>query len=269
KRGMTRRTAVLLPSLLLALASGCGANPPTPVETPPASASGAASAAASAAPAETATPAEDTKPAPPADADVEPPKKPQISCEPKAGSTPGAKTPKLAIAVDRSKVDLDGHKLDVTLNRPACKVELTVVGESGKVLAEEAKAFNGAAAGTTLSVSWSPVLAERVLRIEIWGHDTDGSYVGVALTPWSVSLAHEEVNFENDSDVIRPSEAPKLEKSLAEIDKILDKLKDKKPSLFIKGHTDTMGSFEHNMDLSRRRAKSIATWLRGHGLKIN
>ena len=72
--------------------------------------------------------------------------------------------------------------------------------------------------------------------------------VGVAISPWSVALAHEEVNFENDSDVIRPSEVPKLEASLGEINKILGKIQGKQPSLFIKGHTDTMGSAEHNLD---------------------
>ena len=192
---------------------------------------------------------------------------PAIVCEAKVGSKP-VKSPRLALEVDKAKVNLDAHKLEVKLTRAACKVVLKVVGESGKVLAEEAQAFNGAAAGSTLSVGWTPAGAEPVMRIEVWGHDTDGNFVGVAISPWSVALAHEEVNFENDSDVIRPSEAPKLEASLGEIDKLLAKVQDKKPSLFIKGHTDTMGPPEHNLELSRRRAKSIAGWLRGHGLKI-
>jgi len=195
------------------------------------------------------------------------PTKAAIVCEAKAGAKP-VKSPRLELTVDRAKVDLDGHKLEVKLTRAACKVVLKVVGESGKVLAEDAQAFHGAPAGTTLAVSWSPAGAEPVMRIEVWGHDTDGNFTGVAISPWSVALAHEEVNFETDSDVIRPSEAPKLEASLGEITRILGKVQDKKPSLFIKGHTDTVGPPEHNLELSRRRARSIATWLRGHGLKI-
>ncbi|MEO5729069.1 MAG: OmpA family protein [Byssovorax sp.] len=260
------------------LALGCGgAASPTPEASSPETTLLAAPSAdeptsATAEP-PAAKPAEEPKaeapPARPSEPEPEPaaPKKPSISCEAKAGARP-ANAPKLALSVDRARVDLEGHKLEVKLTRAACKVELKVVGESGKILAEEAQAFNGAAAGTTLSVSWSPARAEPVMRIEVWGHDTDGSFVGVALSPWSVALAHEEVNFENDSDAIRPSEAPKLEASLGEITKILDKVQDKKPSLFIKGHTDTVGPPEHNLDLSRRRARSIATWLRGHGLKI-
>ncbi len=270
-----RRTASPTLALLLVIASGCGAAPAAPstpeaVATATPSAEKQASATvdppALAPPDEPRVEALAEKPAEPT-ADVAPAKQPTILCEAKAGSKL-VKSPKLELAVDRSKVDLDGHKLEVKLTRAACKVRLTVVGESGKVLAEEAQAFNGAPAGSTLSMSWSPVGAERVMRIEVWGHDVDGNFVGVAISPWSVALPHEEVNFENDSDVIRPSEAPKLEASLGEINKILGKVQDKKPSLFIKGHTDTVGPPEHNLELSRRRAKSIAGWLRGHGLKI-
>ncbi len=273
-----RRTASLALTLLPVLALGCGgAASPTPAASSPETTLPAAPSAdkpttATAEP-PSAKPAEEPKaeapPARPTEPEPAPvaPKKPSISCEAKAGARP-ANAPKLALTVDRARVDLEGHKLEVKLTRAACKVEIKVVGESGKILAEEAQAFNGAAAGTTLSVRWSPASGEPVMRIEVWGHDTDGSFVGVALSPWSVALAHEEVNFENDSDAIRPSEAPKLEASLGEITRILDKVQDKKPSLFIKGHTDTVGPPEHNLDLSRRRARSIATWLRGHGLKI-
>ena len=268
----SRRTASPTLAALLVIASGCAAAPPAPetpapempsVEKPAATTADPPAVAPGKEPVVEAPP---EKPAEPAK-DVVPQKKAAIVCEGKAGAKP-LKTPKLELAVDKAKVDLVGHKLEFKLTRPTCKVLLTVVGESGKVLAEEAQAFNGAAAGTTLSVSWSPASAEPVMRIEVWGHDTDGNFVGVAISPWSVALAHEEVNFENDSDVIRPSEAPKLEASLGEIDKLLAKVQDKKPSLFIKGHTDTMGPPEHNLELSRRRAKSIAAWLRGHGLKI-
>jgi outer membrane protein OmpA-like peptidoglycan-associated protein len=35
--------------------------------------------------------------------------------------------------------------------------------------------------------------------------------------------------------------------------------------LYIAGCTDTVGDAAHNDDLSRRRARSIASWLRSHG----
>jgi outer membrane protein OmpA-like peptidoglycan-associated protein len=171
--------------------------------------------------------------------------------------------------VDREKVDLEGKRLEVKLSRPACKVVLKVIGESGAVLANVSKPFDGAGAGSPLVVGWSPASGETVSRIEVWGHDTAGFYVGVAITPWNVKIPHEEVNFENDSDAIRASEVPKLEASLQKVKEALTKHKDLgNISLFIAGHTDSVGSAEHNLSLSRRRAKSIAGWFRGRGLKI-
>src|SRR5215210_4970498 len=56
----------------------------------------------------------------------------------------------LQVTIDRSKVDLDNHKLEVKLSRAAQKVRIKVLGQSGAVLAEVEKAFDGAAAGTAL-----------------------------------------------------------------------------------------------------------------------
>jgi len=180
-----------------------------------------------------------------------------------------AKTGKLEVSIDRSKVDLAGHRLEVKLNRPAEKVRLKVIGESGAVLAEKEESFKGAAAGTALLVSWESSSPEEVARIEVWGHDTGGFYAGVAILPWNVKIPHEEVNFQTDSDVIRPAEAPKLEASLKKITEALGKHKDIGAiTLFIVGHTDTVGSAEYNLGLSRKRARSIAAWFKGHGVKI-
>jgi outer membrane protein OmpA-like peptidoglycan-associated protein len=178
------------------------------------------------------------------------------------------KPPSLQVSIDRSKVDLANHKLEVKLSRAADKVRIKVLGESGAVLAEVETAFNGAAAGTPLAMSWTPSSEEAVARIEVWGYDTGGYYSGVAIIPWNVSIPHEEVQFETDSDVIRASEVPKLEASLKKVSDALAKHKELgKITLYIVGHTDTVGSAEHNLGLSRRRARSIAAWFKGKGLK--
>jgi outer membrane protein OmpA-like peptidoglycan-associated protein len=266
-------------STLFVLVSACGGTPaPDPATGGTAPAETTAKPAATAEEAPAAKPAEEApvasatptaKPAEePAAAPAAPEPMKQISCEPKAGKAQG-KLPKLAVEVDKSKVDLENGKLEVKLTRPACKVELKVFGDSGKTLAEVAQGFDGAAAGTALVVQWSVAQKETIARIEVWGYDTEGSYVGVALTPWNVKIDHEEVNFENDSDAIRASEVPKLEASLAKVQEIVGSHKDLKGiSLYIAGHTDTVGDAGYNLTLSRRRAKAIAAWFRGHGLKI-
>lgn len=178
------------------------------------------------------------------------------------------KAPSLQVTIDRSKVDLANHQLEVKLSRAADKVKLKVIGQSGAVLAEVEKSFNGAAAGTALVVSWTPSSTEAVARIEVWGHDTEGFYSGVAITPWNVSIPHEDVKFESNSDVIRPSEVPKLEASLQKVTEALTKHAELgKITLYIVGHTDTVGTTEHNVGLSRRRARAIATWFKGRFLK--
>jgi outer membrane protein OmpA-like peptidoglycan-associated protein len=180
-----------------------------------------------------------------------------------------AKRPKLQVGVDLSKVDLAGHKLEVTLSHTADKVKIKVFGQSGAVLAEVEKAFGGASPGTVLAMSWTPASEEEVLKIEVWGYDTDGFYSGVAVTTWHIQIEHEELNFDTDSDVIRAGEAPKLDASLQKINDAVAKNPDVgKPTLYVRGHTDTVGTTDHNLTLSRARARAIAGWFRSHGLKM-
>lgn len=179
-----------------------------------------------------------------------------------------AKKPSLQVTIDRARVDLPGHKLEVKLSRAADKVKIKVIGQSGATLAEVEKKFDGAAAGTPLAMTWTPSKDEPVAKIEVFGYDTEGYWSGVAITPWEVNIAHEEVNFETNSDVIRPSEVPKLEASLTKINEALQKHAELgKITLYIVGHTDTVGSPESNLNLSRRRAKAIAAWFKSRGVK--
>jgi outer membrane protein OmpA-like peptidoglycan-associated protein len=178
------------------------------------------------------------------------------------------KRPAFQITIDRAKVDLPGHKLEAKLSRACDKVRIKVIGNSGAVLAEVEKSFGGAAAGTVLPMTWTPASEEEVAKIEVWGYDTEGFYVGIAIIPWKVQIPHEEVTFETDSDAIRPGEATKLDASLAKIKEVMAKYKDLgKITLFVVGHTDTVGNTEHNLALSRRRARAISAWFRDHGLK--
>lgn len=179
-----------------------------------------------------------------------------------------SKRPSLQITIDRAKVDLPGHKLEAKLSRAAEKVRIKVIGVSGAALAEVEKPFGGAVAGTPLVMTWTPSSAEDVGKIEVWGYDTEGYFVGMAITPWKANIPHEEVSFENDSDVIRPSEVPKLDASLKMIQEMLTKNTDRgKITLFVAGHTDAVGAVEYNLTLSRKRARAIAGWFRGRGLK--
>jgi len=182
-----------------------------------------------------------------------------------------AASPPLRVQVEKSKVDLKAHRLEVKMSHPAGKVKITVVGESGATLADDTIDFQGRAAGTPLIVTWSPSSDEGVSTIDVTAYDAQGSWVGVQISPWFVAIPHEDVNFKTDRSDIETSEAPKLDAALAKINEALakDKAHGKQHAgitLYIAGHTDTVGSADHNRKLSDDRARSIAAWFRQHGV---
>jgi len=179
-------------------------------------------------------------------------------------------TPAPQIQIDKSKIDLPNHRLEMRLSLPPAEVQIKVTADSGEELADERHDFTGQAAGSPLVVTWKPSSDAVVARIEITAHDIAGGFAGVAITAWSVSIPHEEVVFKTDSSEIMESERPKLEASLQLIGAALAKHKDEfgRPTLFIAGHTDTVGATAYNFKLSQARAQSIARWFKSHGLRI-
>jgi outer membrane protein OmpA-like peptidoglycan-associated protein len=175
----------------------------------------------------------------------------------------------LDLVIDKSKVDLKGHHLELNASRTLVKVTIHVVGESGAVLADEARELAAHPAGSPLVVQWTPSSDEAVVRIEVFVYDVDGYYKGIAVTPWAVVIPHEEVNFRHDSAQIDEAERPKLEASFAKVSEALAKHREiQGVTLFIAGHTDTVGDAGYNLRLSRQRALAIARWFRQRGLKV-
>jgi outer membrane protein OmpA-like peptidoglycan-associated protein len=189
------------------------------------------------------------------------------AAQPSVATAEGPPPAKLVVRIDKSKVDLPNHKLEVRLSRAAAKIVLKVFGDSGASLAEVEKSFDGAPAGTPIEMTWTPSSDEAVAKVEVWGYDTKGYWAAVAIVPWTAKVAHEEVNFATDSDAIRGEDVPKLQASLAKITEVVEKHASLgRITLFVLGHTDTVGPAEHNFALSRRRARAIARWFREHGL---
>jgi outer membrane protein OmpA-like peptidoglycan-associated protein len=179
----------------------------------------------------------------------------------------------LKVQVDKSKVDLKAHRLEVKMSHPAGKVKLQVFADSEAVLADEEQDFSGRPAGTPLIVTWSPSSDAPVARIEVRAYDAQGSWVGVELAPWFVPIPHEDVNFATGSADIQPSETPKLEAAYTKLDEVLAKDREHGRmhpgiTLYIAGHTNTVGSASTNLKLSQDRARSIAAWFRKRGVKL-
>lgn len=176
---------------------------------------------------------------------------------------------KLQIKIDREKVDLERHRLEVQVNRPVSRVELTVVAENEEVLAQETFQPKTSSADEPIPLRWSQQDKTPIARIDIKAWDTEDNWVAVRIIPWSVTIPHEEVNFETDKATIQKSEIHKLQDSLERINAAIQRYRELgKIQLFIAGHTDTVGSPSYNLDLSRRRAQSIAAWFVKNGLTI-
>jgi outer membrane protein OmpA-like peptidoglycan-associated protein len=180
----------------------------------------------------------------------------------------------LKVQVEKTKVDLKAHRLEVKMSHPAGKVKIEVFAEDEAPLADEEQDFSGRPAGTPLIVTWTPSSDAPVGHIDVQAYDAQGSWISVRLAPWFVPIPHEDVNFKTDSADIQDSEAPKLETAYAKLEEVLAKDREhgsmQHPgiTLYIAGHTDTVGSASHNLKLSQDRARSIASWFRKRGVKL-
>ncbi len=176
----------------------------------------------------------------------------------------------LQVGFDTSHMDLAAGRMELQVSIPEGEVEVKITSATdGATLVEHEQAFAGHVPGTPLVVSWPPPpRGAEVGVIEVRVTDPTGVYRSLSLSPWSVYIPHEEVNFATDSATIAPSEAPKLQASLAKIAEALGKHKQLHPKLYVAGHTDTVGSAKYNLKLSLRRAQAIAGWFRKSGLRI-
>jgi outer membrane protein OmpA-like peptidoglycan-associated protein len=178
-----------------------------------------------------------------------------------------AATP-LRVEIDKSRA-LTQRTVELRMNHAPSHVEVKVFGMNADApLVEHEQKFTGHAPGEALVVTW-PDPGGEVARIEVRSFDTEGASYTYTLTPWFISIPHEEVNFATDSAVVTAGEAPKLESSMKLVNQALDKHRDMGAiKLFILGHTDTVGLPAYNLKLSQARAQSIAAWFRKRGLKI-
>jgi flagellar motor protein MotB len=178
-----------------------------------------------------------------------------------------AKSP-LQFEIDKAKVDLNEHHLELKASRDLLRVTLKVTGDSGSILADDTIDLAPQPAGVPLVVRWTPSSDESVTRIEVFVYDTEGYYKGIAIVPWSVAIPHEDVNFKTNSYQIEETDKPKLEESLTRVTEALARHPEIRVTLFLAGHTDTVGDAGSNLRLSRQRAQAIAKWFRLGGLKI-
>ena len=173
---------------------------------------------------------------------------------------------KLALSVDRPSIRLEQGVLEASMDGPICKISMTIMRKDGSPI-ELSFPYTSA----RRELKWKPLPRDEIEKIEVRISADHGAYQAVTIVPWSVKIDHREVVFDTNKADIRPSEVPSLDDSLSKINKTLKSVEGKglgTITLFIAGHTDTRGSATRNLDLSRRRAQSIASWFMKRGLCV-
>ena len=175
------------------------------------------------------------------------------------------------VTYDAAHLDLAKHVLQFQVSRPISQAELKVIGDDGSTLDQSSQIFSdaGAQPGKWIAMPWKQASGTTVLELELRVVGTDRSATKVTLIPWSVTIAHEDVNFATDSAAIEPGEQAKLDASLAKIDDVVKRSsKFIKMQLYVAGHTDTVGPSAKNRTLSLARARAIAAYFRKKGLAL-
>ena len=88
----------------------------------------------------------------------------------------------------------------------------------------------------------------------------DGCPVAVRIERSQIRIL-QRIEFEYDSDVLRPSATPVLQEVLSVL-----QANPQIRRVRIEGHTDSRGREAYNLDLSTRRAQSVMRWLTERGL---
>jgi len=175
----------------------------------------------------------------------------------------------MKIGYDIDHLDLDKHVLQFKPSRAVSDAELVVLGEDGNELGKGSATYKDSAPDTWLAISWTQPKDVRVMKLKLRITGGDKMITNLELVPWSVTIDHEDVNFSTDSSTLEPSETPKLDASLEKINDIVKTSgKFVKMTLYVAGHTDTVGPAAKNRKLSVARAHAIAAYFRKKGLTI-
>jgi len=177
----------------------------------------------------------------------------------------------LTVIVDKTKVDLAAGRMPIQVSSPDGKVELRISGASdGEPLLEHEQEFAGHDPATPFSSLGNP--CPRASR---WGGSTSRSPTAMARsrasrTPLVDQHPARRSQLRDGFGQHRPRRGAQATGQPRQDRRCAGQAQESQPppKLYIAGHTDTVGTAAHNLDLSRRRAQSIAGWFRKNGLRI-
>lgn len=168
----------------------------------------------------------------------------------------------LSVDLSKASADIDAHTLTVNVTAYVESAEVVAYGAHKSELARQTVSVQSGPGEIT--IPWVGDASEVVLLdVKV---ENETAWAGFTFSPWFLDIPHDDVLFDTNSDVILADQEYKLQATLNELNDLLEKYGDVVPvKLYIAGCTDTVGDSGGNKELSRRRARSIAKWLRSNG----
>lgn len=176
----------------------------------------------------------------------------------------------LRLEIKESDIDLTARTLRFRLLGGAVqRVDYEMFSPDGSKLHAGHEDFASATEGQPLTLSW-PDLGKKAenFRMELKFSAANGSWVTFQIIRFYIEVPHEEVEFDSGKWDVKADQQGKLDKPLALLKEAAAKYsKLMNVSLYVAGHTDTVGAGSDNQRLSERRAQAIAQWFIAHGLR--
>jgi len=177
-----------------------------------------------------------------------------------------AATRPLTASIPGLSVDMASRSFDLVTNHPPTHVDLEVLADDQRLMGKSTFQVTGAVPGKPVRVTWSEDRGGNVFRVTARAHDEFGFWAEVEIIPWSLTIDHEDINFDTGSDVISEVEVPKLDTPWSQIREAVETYGQwVQCALYVGGYTDTVGDAASNKALSERRALSLARHFKARG----
>ncbi len=171
------------------------------------------------------------------------------------------------IKIRAEDVDLEAAQLVVRVSEQKGHIELQVWDKDGDELDTVDQPYD-AVVGSPIVVKWKQKPGQVAGKFVLKAYDVAEFWSGVESVTF-MDIPHDDIVFESGKWDIRPTEETKLDAPLQRIAAEIAKVAGVLPiTLYVAGYTDTVGSAADNLELSRKRAQSIAAWFRRRGLKV-
>jgi outer membrane protein OmpA-like peptidoglycan-associated protein len=179
----------------------------------------------------------------------------------------GVRVKPIQLFFKASDVDVENRNVKFDASREITKVEVTIYNTQKKEIYKKETEINPATK-KGVEITWDK-LNDEILTININAFDKWNYWSGMNINPFSVDIPHKEIEFASGKWDVDKKELPKLKESYKKVSDAINKYGQAlKLKLYIAGYTDTVGDKNSNLQLSEKRAKSIALAFKKLGLNI-